>query len=211
MNERDLTTIAKTLWAEARGEPHEGQVAVAWVIVNRSRSAAYAGGLAGGDGAAERVCLAPYQFSCWLQSDPNYAKLQELEPEQYADQTKIAQGVADGDIVDPTAGADHYYAIDGGGIQPWPPAWARTMRNCGTFGTQVFFDADMPPDGTLSRGMRNDAVRHLQAALATRGFLVTPDGIFGPQTEATVRQFQRDQGITVTGAADAVTRRALGL
>ena len=37
MTRDDLWIFAKTIWAEARGEPLEGQIAVANVILNRAR------------------------------------------------------------------------------------------------------------------------------------------------------------------------------
>jgi peptidoglycan hydrolase-like protein with peptidoglycan-binding domain len=46
-------------------------------------------------------------------------------------------------------------------------------------------DGDGRP--TLARGMRGDLVKLIQAKLN-----IDADGIFGPLTEAAVRQFQRD-------------------
>lgn len=60
----DVVTLARTLWGEARGEPIEGQVAVAWVIRNRADGARFAGQLLGREGAVAHVCLTLWQFSC---------------------------------------------------------------------------------------------------------------------------------------------------
>ena len=61
------------------------------------------------------------------------------------------------------------------GVEPAPPA-----------GTQ--------PRPTLRRPMRNEFVRQLQAKLD-----LPTDGVFGPETEATVRVFQRDHGLVPDG------------
>jgi peptidoglycan hydrolase-like protein with peptidoglycan-binding domain len=41
----------------------------------------------------------------------------------------------------------------------------------------------------------------LQAALYVNGFPASPDGVFGAQTDASVRNFQRANGLTVDGIA----------
>jgi hypothetical protein len=58
----------------------------------------------------------------------------------------------------------------------------------------------------LRKGDTGPDVVALQKALG-----ITPDGIFGSQTDSAVRMFQADQGLTVDGLAGALTMRALGL
>jgi len=53
----ELDLIARTVYAEAAGEPYEGKVAVAAVILNRVRSAEFPDTVAG-------VVYEPWQFSC---------------------------------------------------------------------------------------------------------------------------------------------------
>lgn len=60
--------LALTIYGEARGEPLEGQVAVANVIKNR----------VGINGDYRNVILKPKQFSCWNVNDKNYPKLKEM-------------------------------------------------------------------------------------------------------------------------------------
>lgn len=57
---------------------------------------------------------------------------------------------------------------------------------------------------TLRKGDRGDAVVALQRALG-----ITPDGDFGPKTEAAVRLFQADQGLVVDGVAGPQTLAAV--
>jgi peptidoglycan hydrolase-like protein with peptidoglycan-binding domain len=60
-------------------------------------------------------------------------------------------------------------------------------------------------EATLRRGSRGDDVKALQRALGIR----PADGIFGPQTERAVRNFQKAAGATVDGIAGGQTQAAL--
>lgn len=51
-----------TLWAESRGEPFAGKVAVANVIRNRMKAQ---------NKTAAEIVLHPYAFSCWMTVDVN--------------------------------------------------------------------------------------------------------------------------------------------
>ncbi len=70
------------------------------------------------------------------------------------------------------------------------------------------------PDRLLklkSPRMRGDDVRELQLALIAAGHALTDDGIFGPGTDAAVRAFQAESGLTADGIVGGLTREALGL
>jgi N-acetylmuramoyl-L-alanine amidase len=109
----DIDYLALTLIGEARGEPIEGQVAVANVIHNRAFSSGK---------SFKEICLAPLQFSCWNSKDPNrklldslIVKLENEEPisDPYIRQCfAIAKAVALGDFMDNTKGAKNYVTID---------------------------------------------------------------------------------------------------
>lgn len=63
----------------------------------------------------------------------------------------------------------------------------------------------------LRLGRVGPSVRLLQRALQERGFYRGPiDGDFGGRTQQAVRQFQRQQGLAVTGVVNAATWEALG-
>lgn len=126
----DFEAFWLTLWAEVRGEPIEGIVAVASVIRNRVGKRF---------GASYRaVCLAPNQFSCWNPGDDrNHVLLMErarLVVGDYAERSTqpldpmtrqlkyLAQGIMNGDLLDSTAGADHYLTKTR--FQSRPPEWA---------------------------------------------------------------------------------------
>jgi hypothetical protein len=58
---------------------------------------------------------------------------------------------------------------------------------------------------TLRRGMESDDVPRLQEALRQKGFTVAVDRVFGQETEAAVRQFQANRGLTVDGIVGPAT------
>jgi spore germination cell wall hydrolase CwlJ-like protein len=61
----DPKIMGLTIWAEARGEIEAGKIAVGTVILERVDKKGWMGK------TIMDVCLMPYQFSCFLQSDPN--------------------------------------------------------------------------------------------------------------------------------------------
>jgi peptidoglycan hydrolase-like protein with peptidoglycan-binding domain len=66
----------------------------------------------------------------------------------------------------------------------------------------------------IRKGDQNHPVKTLQYLLQARGHGVTVDGIFGPKTDAAVRDFQRAlhqdiPSVTVDGIVGPVTWRAL--
>jgi spore germination cell wall hydrolase CwlJ-like protein len=105
----------RTLWMEARGEPEAGQRAVAHVLINRVKDGRWGHNLAS-------VCLAPYQFSCWLPNDPNIksmAAVSDGDP-MLAKLGGFLRDAMAGEA-DPTKGATHYYAES----MMQPPLWSR--------------------------------------------------------------------------------------
>ncbi|MEU8437595.1 peptidoglycan-binding domain-containing protein [Streptomyces sp. NPDC029216] len=61
----------------------------------------------------------------------------------------------------------------------------------------------------LRQGMRGSAVTDLQRQLNSHGHHVKVDGIFGPETTAAVKAFQRDHGLQADGIVGPATRHAL--
>lgn len=88
----DSYLLAKCIYAEARGEPYTGQVAVGAVILNRVRSSKFPNSIAG-------VIYQPYAFTCVSDGQIN------LTPD--ANAKKAAQDALNG--WDPTGGCLYYY------------------------------------------------------------------------------------------------------
>lgn len=57
---------------------------------------------------------------------------------------------------------------------------------------------------------RGNEVRALQAALREQGIRVGTDGVFGPDTDRAVKEYQRSQGMVADGMVGPATRRSLG-
>ena len=67
-----------------------------------------------------------------------------------------------------------------------------------------------PGQPTIQLGSTGDAVRRAQRALRrTPNLSLVVDGIFGPQTEAAVKDFQQGAGLTVDGIVGPMTWAAL--
>lgn len=127
----DLGIVTRTLLGEARGEGKEGMQAVANVIANRSAKPSWWGK------DFRTVCLKPYQFSCWLASDPNRDKIIGFDESLpiYGIAEEIAQQAMNGELEDITNGAVNYYAK---GIKP--PMWALGKMPCAIIGHHLFFN-----------------------------------------------------------------------
>ncbi|WP_315925392.1 N-acetylmuramidase domain-containing protein [Mesorhizobium sp. SP-1A] len=66
-----------------------------------------------------------------------------------------------------------------------------------------------PATPLLRRGSRGEAVRTLQDELGRAGHALSADGLFGPATEAAVRNFQSAHGLAADGIAGPQTLKAL--
>jgi spore germination cell wall hydrolase CwlJ-like protein len=135
----DVLALARTLWGECRGEPREGQIAVAWVIRNRVENPGWWSRQRDGipDDTIEAVCLDRNQFSCWW--DKQASRVRTRTREQIGELYQLAYDVLDDQISDPTEGADHYHTI----LRPeyarkWPPTWAE-KRIGKRFGSHLFY------------------------------------------------------------------------
>lgn len=129
----DIDTMARTLWGEARGEEKQGRIAVAWVIRNRAtKSPAY-----NWPNTPKAVCRQPWQFSCWNSNDPNLPKMKGLTERDsiFRECLAVANDVLNGNVSDPTNGADHYYAIS---INT--PSWAIGKKPTVTIGHHRFYE-----------------------------------------------------------------------
>jgi peptidoglycan hydrolase-like protein with peptidoglycan-binding domain len=105
----------------------------------------------------------------------------------------------------PAPNAD-WTIIDISGRQPpvTVPGQAVLLRPQG--GAGAITEADAPP---LGRGDSGEWVSFLQQALVARGSTIDVDGIFGPATEANIRDLQQGAGIDADGIVGSATWAAL--
>lgn len=128
----DVELLALCIYGEARGEPYEGKCGVAHVVLNRvKRHPRYGTGI-------KDVILKPYQFSCFLEADPNFPKLIDLAVNPYLIDERyleIADGCMDEYIPSPVENATHYYSD----TMPRAPYWITKMTYITKIGHHSFF------------------------------------------------------------------------
>lgn len=135
----DQEILTLTLIGESRGEPIEGQVAVACVIRNRVLTQRR---------SFREICLQPFQFSCWNDKDPNRMLLEDigsqmlrgdaLEPPSYVQCLCVARGVIRHEIIDNTRGSLNYMTSVLFNSSH-KPAWAKDVYFAVTHGDHTFF------------------------------------------------------------------------
>jgi spore germination cell wall hydrolase CwlJ-like protein len=132
--------MALTIYGEARGEKQHGRIAVGSTILERVDKQTWMGK------TNQAVCLMPYQFSCYLPSDPNFEKLMEIAEawDMAYQQNKalqecyaIASGLIDGTIPrEPRIAiphATHYKTLT------CRAAWESEMKKVAVIGGHEFF------------------------------------------------------------------------
>lgn len=132
-----IDTLARTIWGEARGEGKRGMQAVANVIANRVGSPRWWGR------SWETVCRKPFQFSCWIESDPNRERMEKVTDANAAfrDALRIAERAVSGKLPDITNRADHYYST---AVPVIPaPKWAIGRKPVAKIGNHIFFRLEL--------------------------------------------------------------------
>ncbi len=85
----DKHIVAQTLYGECRGEPLEGQYAVAHVIFNRYIHA----GAGSSRITLTDICKAPDQFSCWQPGTRNHNQMMAASCKELAVQCRIIENI----------------------------------------------------------------------------------------------------------------------
>jgi len=121
-----LICIATAVYFEARGEPIEGQAAVAWVVHNRVESRRYP------DNACDVVHEHDHrqcQFSYMCDG-----KREDIHDNvAYTRALVITMLTAGNIMVDPTGGATHYHATK---VTPW---WASDLQRTAKIDNHIFY------------------------------------------------------------------------
>lgn len=111
----DAAVLARTIWAEARGQGATGMQAVCNVIQNRAATPGWWGATLRDvclDHITEKSGRVVYQFSCWSTDDPQAARMRapSIGDASYSVAYSLALRAVSGRLPDITHGADHYYA-----------------------------------------------------------------------------------------------------
>lgn len=118
--QKALMCLALNIYHEARGEPIEGQIAVAMVTMNRA------------DWDTGSVCDVVYerkQFS-WTN---RLADFTPQEPTAWAVAKRVANRVIQGQHEDITDGATHFHT------RSVRPVWRHSLKKTKTIGAHVFY------------------------------------------------------------------------
>lgn len=122
----EYTVVWKTVYAEARGEPEEGQKWIVWVIKNRAANPGQWGGP-----SLKSVCLAPQQFECWN----GKSDIDIREPQAYDRIDQWLLSVIDAPMSkDPTGGCDHY-----NNPKKESAAWTKNCKFVRQIGNHCFY------------------------------------------------------------------------
>jgi N-acetylmuramoyl-L-alanine amidase len=127
---KDIDTLARTIYGEARNQRQMGKEAVAWVVLNRlSKKSWYGDSIAG-------VCLKPWQFSCWNESDPNSKMIAAvtLDNQGFQDCYLAALSVIRGLSGLKNFPATHYHT------KAISPRWSQGKEPMGIIQDHVFYD-----------------------------------------------------------------------
>lgn len=129
---QEIDVLARTIWGEARGEALLGQIAVAWIVLNRARADIRADGKPDwwGEGIVGVACT-PWQFSCWNANDPNLPKLRAVGFDDAAFRMAYAVAVCTSDLA----------------WRGWQPANANDTASNGAMLAASFLD---PTDGAVA-------------------------------------------------------------
>ncbi|MDP8245468.1 MAG: cell wall hydrolase [Candidatus Hinthialibacter antarcticus] len=125
--QKEITLMTMCVYGEARGEPFEGKLAVAKVIMNRVAEGGWYGR------SIKDVVLKPYQFSCFNTWDPNFTKLFQPNKRIWKQCFKAAWNAYSEMMDDPTVGATHYC------VHKINPPWVRAMKETNRIGNHKFF------------------------------------------------------------------------
>jgi cell wall hydrolase len=123
----DIDCLTAAVYYEARGEPGEGQAAVAQVVLNRVRDAQFPKTVCGVvyQGLASHACQ--FSFAC------DGATERRREPAAWERARSVASQALGGHVVAEVGGATHYHVADLGEI------WGAQMVRIAQIGQHVFY------------------------------------------------------------------------
>jgi len=125
-------TLGRTMFGEARNQGVDGLTAIANVVMNRIALPDHPHF---GHGDVVACCLAPWQFSCHNENDPNRALLESVDASDpiFAQCLDIAAQAVAGDLADLTDGATFYKVVG------THADWAEGQTPCKVIGRHEFY------------------------------------------------------------------------
>ena len=124
-----LDCLALNIYHEARGEPQDGQLAVAQVVMNRVADQRFPNNVCGVVKQGGEVARGRCQFSWWCDGRSD----RPGDARAWQESLALAQGVLAGEFEDPTGGALWYHA------DYVAPAWGMAIKKGPKIGRHIFY------------------------------------------------------------------------
>ncbi|OAS26164.1 cell wall hydrolase [Methylobacterium platani] len=127
--EKEQRCLAEAVYFEARGEPEQGQAAVAQVVLNRAKSGLY----------PSNICGVVYQnrhryMGCQFSFACEGKSLRITDDASWQTATRVAHAVVEGrTYLADVGGATHYHA------DYVKPRWSRRLRKMDVIGRHIFY------------------------------------------------------------------------
>lgn len=135
VDREDMICLTQNIYFESRDQPLVGQVAVAFVTINRVDSWRYADSICAVVRAGYKPNRADCHFSWYCDGQSDYPHDNAIERKAWNTAKIIAKAVIRNRdyIVDPTNGSTHYHSNK---VSPW---WAPKIAYIGTIGDHLFY------------------------------------------------------------------------
>ncbi|WP_407524937.1 cell wall hydrolase [Methylobacterium oryzisoli] len=127
--EKEQRCLAEAVYFEARGEPEQGQAAVAQVVLNRAKSGLY----------PSNICGVVYQnrhryLGCQFSFACEGRSLRITDDSSWSTATRVARAVVEGrTYLADVGGATHYHA------DYVKPRWSRRLKKMDVIGRHIFY------------------------------------------------------------------------
>jgi N-acetylmuramoyl-L-alanine amidase len=138
-DKQEITCLALTIYHEARGESDRGKLAVGYVVLNRTHSTLFPGGVCDvvrQGGQRRHRC----QFSWWCDGRSDQAKEQDALRESL----KLAEEIYYGCRTDPTNGSLWYHST------AVKPSWSKSFGPGKRIDRHVFYRGDLNRPAKIS-------------------------------------------------------------
>lgn len=129
VNDEQLRCLALTVYWEGKTESYRGQVAIAHVVLNRTRDPRFPKTICGVVKQGGHLPLLQCQFSWWCDGKSDTP----TDAAQWATAQKIARSETAPGASDPTGGALYFH---NGAVKP---DWARLHKRTAAIGDHVFY------------------------------------------------------------------------
>lgn len=131
VDHEELICLARNVYHEARGEDHEGQLAVAYLTLNRVAHSRYPGAVCDvvtqDRKPGDHVC----QFSWWCDGKSDTPR----NLDAYQDAIRVSIEAMTGAVENPVPAATHYYAYN-----KVTPSWSHRLVEIAVIGNHRFME-----------------------------------------------------------------------